>query len=82
MLGSACAEFSRRRPDGVVGRVGAPQRAGDPAIVTLMQLGGRHARGFLPAKPVPGGATEAPRSARWKPMPFPVDREALSMGAI
>lgn len=52
------------------------------AAMTLMQLGCHRAQGFLLSKPVPGGAMEALLSARWMPMPFLADREALSAGAI
>ncbi|MCV7352072.1 putative bifunctional diguanylate cyclase/phosphodiesterase [Mycobacterium parmense] len=52
------------------------------AALTLMQLGCHRAQGFLLSRPVPGDAMEALLSARWMPMPFLADREALSMGAI
>ena len=52
------------------------------AALTLMQHGCHRAQGFLLSRPVPGDAMEALLSARWMPMPFLADREALSMGAI
>jgi len=52
------------------------------AALTLMQHGCHRAQGFLLSRPVPGNAMEALLSARWMPMPFLADREALSMGAI
>jgi diguanylate cyclase (GGDEF)-like protein len=52
------------------------------AALTLMQHGCHRAQGFLLSKPVPGDAMEALLSARWMPMPFLADREALSQGAI
>jgi diguanylate cyclase (GGDEF)-like protein len=51
------------------------------AALTLMQHGCHRAQGFLLSKPVPGDAMEALLSARWMPMPFLADREALSQGA-
>ncbi|CDO90577.1 hypothetical protein AWC29_24775 [Mycobacterium triplex] len=52
------------------------------AALTLMQHGCHRAQGFLLSKPVPGDAMEALLSARWMPMPFLADHEALSQGAI
>ncbi len=52
------------------------------AALTLMQLGCHRAQGFLLSQPMAGGAMEALLSARWMPMPFLADREALSTGAI
>ncbi len=52
------------------------------AALTLMQHGCHRAQGFLLSRPVPGNAMEALLSARWMPMPFLADREALSLGAI
>src|ERR1700758_269540 len=52
------------------------------AALTLMQHGCHRAQGFLLSRPVPGDAMEALLSARWMPMPFLADREALSLGAI
>ncbi|SOX55738.1 hypothetical protein MAAFP003_4432 [Mycobacterium ahvazicum] len=50
------------------------------AALTLMQHGCHRAQGFLLSRPVPGDAMEALFSARWMPMPFLADREALSQG--
>ncbi|WP_313862904.1 EAL domain-containing protein [Mycobacterium sp.] len=52
------------------------------AALTLMQHGCHRAQGFLLSRPVPGDAMEALLSARWMPMPFLADREALSLGMI
>jgi diguanylate cyclase (GGDEF)-like protein len=52
------------------------------AALTLMQHGCHRAQGFLLSKPVPGDEMEALLSARWMPMPFLADREALSLGTI
>jgi diguanylate cyclase (GGDEF)-like protein len=52
------------------------------AALTLMQHGCHRAQGFLLSRPVPGDAMEALLSARWMPMPFLADREALSLGTI
>ncbi|KZS62587.1 putative bifunctional diguanylate cyclase/phosphodiesterase [Mycobacterium ostraviense] len=52
------------------------------AALTLMQHGCHRAQGFLLSRPVPGNAMEALLSARWMPMPFLADREALTLGAI
>jgi diguanylate cyclase (GGDEF)-like protein len=52
------------------------------AALTLMQHGCHRAQGFLLSRPVPGNAMEALLAARWLPMPFLADREALSAGAI
>jgi diguanylate cyclase (GGDEF)-like protein len=52
------------------------------AALTLMQHGCHRAQGFLLSRPVPGNAMEKLLSARWMPMPFLADREALSLGAI
>jgi len=52
------------------------------AAMTLMQHGCHRAQGFLLSRPVPGDAMEALLAARWLPMPFLADREALSLGAI
>ena len=52
------------------------------AALTLMQHGCHRAQGFLLSRPVPGNAMEALLSARWMPMPFLADREALSLGGI
>jgi diguanylate cyclase len=52
------------------------------AALTLMQHGCHRAQGFLLSRPVPGNAMEALLAARWMPMPFLADREALSLGAI
>ena len=52
------------------------------AALTLMQHGCHRAQGFLLSRPVPGDAMEALLSARWMPMPFLADREALSLGGI
>jgi diguanylate cyclase (GGDEF)-like protein len=52
------------------------------AALTLMQHGCHRAQGFLLSRPVPASAMEALLAARWMPMPFLADREALSLGAI
>ena len=52
------------------------------AALTLMQHGCHRAQGFLLSRPVPGDAMEALLSARWMPMPFLADREALSLRGI
>ena len=52
------------------------------AALTLMQHGCHRAQGYLLSRPVPAAAMEALLSARWMPMPFLADREALSSGAI
>jgi len=52
------------------------------AALTLMQHGCHRAQGFLLSRPVPGDAMEAMFSARWMPMPFLADHEALSLDAI
>ena len=52
------------------------------AALTLMQHGCHRAQGFLLSRPVPGNSMEALLSARWLPMPFLADREALSLGGI
>jgi diguanylate cyclase len=52
------------------------------AALTLMQHGCHRAQGFVLSRPVPGNAMEALLAARWLPMPFLADREALSAGAI
>ncbi len=52
------------------------------AALTLMQHGCHRAQGFLLSRPVPGDAMEALLAARWLPMPFLADREALSLGAF
>ncbi len=52
------------------------------AAMTLMQHGCHRAQGFLLSRPVPGDAMEALLAARWMPMPFLADREALPSGAI
>ena len=52
------------------------------AALTLMQHGCHRAQGFLLSRPVPGNAMEELLSARWMPMPFLADREALSLGVI
>ena len=52
------------------------------AALTLMQHGCHRAQGFLLSRPVPGKAMEALLAARWMPMPFLADREALTLGAI
>ncbi|MEB3980315.1 EAL domain-containing protein [Mycobacterium sp. 663a-19] len=52
------------------------------AALTLMQHGCHRAQGFLLSRPVPGDAMEALLAARWMPMPFLADREALSLGVI
>lgn len=52
------------------------------AALTLMQHGCHRAQGFLLSKPVPGAEMEALLAARWMPMPFLADREALSQRAI
>lgn len=52
------------------------------AALTLMQHGCHRAQGFLLSRPIPGNAMEELLSARWMPMPFLADREALSMDAI
>jgi diguanylate cyclase len=52
------------------------------AALTLMQHGCHRAQGFLLSKPIPGDAMEALLAARWMPMPFLADREALSLGVI
>jgi diguanylate cyclase len=49
------------------------------AALTLMRYGCHRAQGFLLSRPVPGDAMEALLSARWMPMPFLADREALSL---
>ena len=51
------------------------------AALTLMQHGCHRAQGFLLSRPIPGNAMEALLAARWMPMPFLADREALSSGA-
>jgi EAL domain-containing protein (putative c-di-GMP-specific phosphodiesterase class I) len=52
------------------------------AALTLMQHGCHRTQGYLLSKPVPADAMEALLAARWMPMPFLADREALSLGAI
>ena len=52
------------------------------AALTLMQHGCHRAQGFLLSRPIPGDAMEELLSARWMPMPFLADREALSLDAI
>jgi diguanylate cyclase (GGDEF)-like protein len=52
------------------------------AALTLMQHGCHRAQGFLLSRPIPGNAMEELLSARWMPMPFLADREALSMDVI
>ncbi len=52
------------------------------AAMTLTQHGCHRAQGFLLSRPVPGDTMEALLSARWMPMPFLADREALTRGAI
>ncbi len=52
------------------------------AALTLMQHGCHRAQGFLLSRPVPGNDMEALLAARWMPMPFLADHEALSVGAI
>ena len=52
------------------------------AAQTLMQHGCHRAQGFLLSKPVPGNAMEALLSARWMPLPFLADRQALPAGAV
>jgi diguanylate cyclase (GGDEF)-like protein len=52
------------------------------AALTLMQHGCHRAQGFLFSRPIPGNAMGELLSARWMPMPFLADREALSLGAI
>lgn len=50
------------------------------AALTLMQHGCHRAQGFLLSRPVPGDAMEALLAARWMPLPFLADHEALSLG--
>ncbi len=52
------------------------------AAVTLMQHGCHRAQGFLLSRPVPGDAMEALLAARWMPMPFLAEGEALSPGGV
>jgi len=52
------------------------------AAMTLMQHGCYRAQGFLLSRPVPGSVMEALLAARWLPMEFLADRDALSLGAI
>jgi diguanylate cyclase (GGDEF)-like protein len=52
------------------------------AALTLMQHGCYRAQGSLLSGPILGNAMEELLSARWMPMPFHADREALSLGAI
>jgi diguanylate cyclase len=52
------------------------------AALTLMQHGCHRAQGFLLSRPIPGNAMGELLSARWMPMPFLADREALSLGTI
>jgi diguanylate cyclase (GGDEF)-like protein len=52
------------------------------AALTLMQHGCHRAQGFLLSKPVPGNAMEALLAARWMPLPFLADRQALSVDAV
>jgi diguanylate cyclase (GGDEF)-like protein len=51
------------------------------AALTLMQHGCHRAQGFLFSRPIPGNTMGELLSARWMPMPFLADREALSLGA-
>jgi diguanylate cyclase len=48
------------------------------AALTLMRHGCHRAQGFLLSRPVQGNAMEALLAARWMPMPFLADGEALS----
>lgn len=52
------------------------------AALTLMQHGCHRAQGFLLSRPIAGDAMESLLSARWMPMPFLADSEALSDAAI
>ncbi len=52
------------------------------AAPTLMQHRCHRAQGYLLSRPVPGDAMESLLSARWMPMPFLADHEALSLGAV
>jgi predicted signal transduction protein with EAL and GGDEF domain len=51
------------------------------AALTLMQHRCHRAQGFLLSRPIPGNEMETLLAARWLPMPFVADREALSAGA-
>jgi EAL domain-containing protein (putative c-di-GMP-specific phosphodiesterase class I) len=48
------------------------------AARTLMQHGCHRAQGFLLSQPIPSSAMESLLSARWLPMPFLADSEALA----
>jgi diguanylate cyclase len=49
------------------------------AAITLMQHGCHRAQGFLLSRPVPGDQMEALLAARWMPLPFLADRDALTL---
>ncbi len=52
------------------------------AARTLMHHGCHRAQGFLLSRPIPSSAMESLLSARWLPMPFLADREALAEAVI
>ncbi|HTZ14129.1 MAG TPA: bifunctional diguanylate cyclase/phosphodiesterase [Mycobacterium sp.] len=52
------------------------------AAVTLLQHGCQRAQGFLFSRPIPSDGMESLLSARWMPMPFLVDKDALADAAI
>ena len=52
------------------------------AALTLMQHGCHRAQGFLFSRPIPSSAMESLLSARWLPMPFLTDSEALADAVI
>ena len=52
------------------------------AALTLMRHGCHRAQGFLLSRPIGGSAMESLLSARWIPMPFLADSEALTDSAI
>jgi diguanylate cyclase len=52
------------------------------AARTLMHHGCHRAQGFLLSRPIPSSAMESLLSARWLPMPFLADSEALADAAI
>ena len=52
------------------------------AALTLMQHGCHRAQGFLFSRPIPSSDMESLLSARWLPMPFLTDSEALADAVI
>ncbi|MGH3966829.1 MAG: bifunctional diguanylate cyclase/phosphodiesterase [Mycobacterium sp.] len=52
------------------------------AALTLMRNGCHRAQGFLLSRPLPSHAMESLLSARWIPMPFLADSNALALSAI